>query len=186
MALTEALPVRVKVQLAVLLPPLEQAPDQMALRPLDTVSVTLPVASEADAELPTATLIPAGLELTLSPLRPLAVTVSVALVAGAAAGFSVKIADWVTPPPETEMVTSVCAVTSWVITLNPPAVVPAGMSTEPGTLTAGLLLLTWNIWSTAAAAASLTVANEPVVPVTEVGLSAMEAGWPCGVRVRGA
>ena len=62
-----------------LLPPLEQAPDQIASRVLDTLSVTeVPVANVAEPVLPTATLIPAGLELTRSPLLPVAVTVSVA------------------------------------------------------------------------------------------------------------
>jgi len=67
------------VHIFALLPPLEQAPDQIASRPLDTVSVIeMPVANVAEPVLPTATLIPAGLELTRSPLRPVAVTVSVA------------------------------------------------------------------------------------------------------------
>ena len=37
---TEALPVIVNVQVLVLLPPLEHAPDQMASRPLLTLNVT--------------------------------------------------------------------------------------------------------------------------------------------------
>ena len=79
MALTEAAPVTVKVHVFTLLPPLEHAPDQIALRPFDTVSVTdVPVVNAAEPVLPTATLIPAGLELTRSPLLPVAVTVSVA------------------------------------------------------------------------------------------------------------
>jgi hypothetical protein len=77
---TDAAPFSVNVQLFVLLPPLEQAPDQIASRPFDTVSViAVPVANDAEAVLPTATLIPAGLEVTRSPLRPDAVTVSVAV-----------------------------------------------------------------------------------------------------------
>jgi hypothetical protein len=76
---TDAVPVSVNVHVLLLLPPLEQAPDQMALRPLETRSVIdVPVANDAEALLPTATSIPAGLEVTRSPLRPLAVTVSVA------------------------------------------------------------------------------------------------------------
>jgi len=79
LAVTVAAPVSVNVQLLALLPPLEQAPDQMASRPFETVSVIdVPVANDADPVLPTATLIPAGLEVTRSPLRPVAVTVSVA------------------------------------------------------------------------------------------------------------
>jgi len=67
------------VQLVRLLPLLEQAPDQMAPRPFETVSVIdAPTVNGADPVLPTATLSPAGLDVTRSPLRPLAVKVSVA------------------------------------------------------------------------------------------------------------
>ena len=80
MAVTVALPLAVNVHVLVLLPPLEQAPDQMASRPLDTLSVIeVPTVKDADPLLPVATLMPAGLEVILSPLRPLAVTVSVAV-----------------------------------------------------------------------------------------------------------
>jgi hypothetical protein len=79
-AVTVAVPVSVSVQLFALFPPLEQAPDQTASRPFETLSViAVPVANDADPVLPTATLIPAGLEVTVSPLRPDAVTVSVAV-----------------------------------------------------------------------------------------------------------
>ena len=68
-----------KVQLFVLFPPLEQAPDQMTSRLLVARSVTaVPTGNDAEPVLPTATLIPAGVEETRSPLRPVAVTVSVA------------------------------------------------------------------------------------------------------------
>ena len=68
----------VNVQVLALLPPLEQAPDQMASRPFVTLSMTpVPLVKLADPVLPTATLIPAGFEVIRSPLRPLAVTVSV-------------------------------------------------------------------------------------------------------------
>src|SRR5207237_3704499 len=70
-----------------LVPPLAEAPDQIASRVLDTLSVTeVPVANVAEPVLPTATLIPAGLELTRSPLLPVAVTVRVADWAGGGAG----------------------------------------------------------------------------------------------------
>ena len=68
------------VHVLLLLPLLEQAPDQIASRPLDTLNVIeVPVANEPEPELPTLTLMPVGLDVTRSPLRPDAVTVSVAL-----------------------------------------------------------------------------------------------------------
>ena len=78
--MTDAVVVNVNVQLFALFPPLEQAPVQMASRPFETVSVIdVPVVNDADPVLPTATLIPTGVEVTRSPLRPVAVTVSVAV-----------------------------------------------------------------------------------------------------------
>jgi hypothetical protein len=69
----------VKVHVFVLFPPLEHAPDQIASRPFVTLSVIeVPVLNEAEPVVPTFTLMPAGLEVTRSPLRPVAVTVSVA------------------------------------------------------------------------------------------------------------
>jgi hypothetical protein len=62
----------------VLLLPLEQAPDQIADRPFETESVIdVPEANDADPVLPTATLMPAGIDEMLLPLRPVAVTVRV-------------------------------------------------------------------------------------------------------------
>jgi hypothetical protein len=79
-AATDALPDNVNVQVRCLLPPVEQAPDQIASRPLVTLSVIeVPVANDAEPVLPTFTLIPAGFDVTRSPLRPVAVTVSVAV-----------------------------------------------------------------------------------------------------------
>ena len=63
----------------VLLPLLEHAPDQTASRSLVTLSVIdAPTENDAEPALPTDTLMPAGLDVTRSPLRPLAVTVNVA------------------------------------------------------------------------------------------------------------
>jgi hypothetical protein len=82
LAVTVALPVSVNVQVFVLFPPLEQAPDQMTSRLFVALSViVVPVANDAEPLLPTATLMPVGLEVTRSPLRPVAVTVSVAACA---------------------------------------------------------------------------------------------------------
>ena len=68
-AVTEESAVGVNQQVFVLLPPLEHAPDQIASRPFETVSViAVPTANDADPVLPTATLMPAGLEVIRSPL----------------------------------------------------------------------------------------------------------------------
>jgi hypothetical protein len=61
---------RVNVQLFVLLPPLEQAPDHTASRPLVTLNVmAVPEVKDFVWVLPTGTLMPAGLERIDSPLR---------------------------------------------------------------------------------------------------------------------
>jgi len=79
LALTDALPVTVNVHVFVLFPPLEQAPDQITSRVFDALSVIeVPVVKVAEPVLPTATLIPTGLEVTRSPVLPVAVTVTVA------------------------------------------------------------------------------------------------------------
>ena len=158
----------------------------MASRPLATLSVTaVPGANCAEPVLPVATLKPVTFETTRSPLRPPAVTAS-DMVLGATTGFSVKVAERVTPPPETEMVASVCVLTAAVLMKNPPVVLPAGIVTEFAvSAAAALLLLIWKIWSVAAGAAMVTVAKVLLIPLTEAGLSEIEAGWPCGVMVSG-
>jgi hypothetical protein len=85
-------PAIVNVHVFRLLPPLEQAPDQIASRPLVTVSVIdVLVVNDADPVLPTVTLMPAGLDVIRWPLRPVAVTVNVALPdGGGAAACGVK------------------------------------------------------------------------------------------------
>jgi hypothetical protein len=95
---TDTALVTVSVQLVVLFPPLEHAPDQIALRPLVTLSVTrVPDANDADPLLPVATLTPAGADVTRSPLRPVAVTVSVTVCGGGAGGLTVRVWDRVVP-----------------------------------------------------------------------------------------
>jgi hypothetical protein len=142
--------VSVNVHVLVLLPLLEQAPDQIASRPFETLSVIeVALANDADPVLPTATFRPEGVELTISPPRPLAVSVSVAVpVLGGELGEELdgvtsSAADFVTPPPETEIVTGVSAETDDVKMLKPPRVVPAGTIMPFGTdAAAGLLLVT--------------------------------------------
>ena len=78
--MTAAFAFSVNVQVFVLFPPLEQAPDQMTSRSFVARSViAAPTANDAEPVLPTATLMPAGVEVTRSPPRPVAVTVSVAV-----------------------------------------------------------------------------------------------------------
>lgn len=85
------------VQVLVLFPPLEHPSDQIASRPFDTVSVIdVPAAKLAEPLLPTSTLMPVGVDVTRSPLRPVADTVSVAVPAGAA-GLTVTVAERVAP-----------------------------------------------------------------------------------------
>lgn len=80
LAVTVAFPLNVNVQVLVLLPLLEHAPDQTTLRPLVALNViVIGAGNEADPLLPTATLMLAGLEVTEVPLRPVAVTVSIAV-----------------------------------------------------------------------------------------------------------
>jgi hypothetical protein len=83
LAVTDALALSVNVQLRRLLPLLEHAPDQIASRPLLTVSVIdVPALNVADPVVPTLTLMPAGVDVIRSPLRPVAVTLSVAVPPG--------------------------------------------------------------------------------------------------------
>jgi len=87
LAVTVASALSVSVQLFVSLPPLEQAPDQIASRPLLTLNVIdVPDPKVALPVLPTETLMPAGDEVMRSPLRPDAVTVSVRDVPGGGGG----------------------------------------------------------------------------------------------------
>jgi hypothetical protein len=160
----------VNVQLLVLFPPLEQAPDQTTSRPFVALSViAVPVANEAEPLLSTATLMPAGLEVTRSPLRPVAVTVSVAVCPG---GVTVRVAVRVTPPALAVIVTGVDAVTALVEIVKVALVAPCATDTLAGTAAAVLLLdsVTANP-PTGAAEVRVTVPCEEVPPVTLVGLT---------------
>jgi len=130
----------VKVQDVVLFPPLEHAPDQMALLPFETVSVILlPELNEACDELPTAALMPAGLDVTRSPLRPVAETVSVTVAGGGGAGGLTVIVPiaW-RPPAVANTVSPVEVVTGEVGTLKLNVCSPAGTVTLGGGLAAAL------------------------------------------------
>ena len=167
--MTEALAVIVKVHVATLAPPLEQAPDHTTERPLVTLSVIdVFVAKDAVPVLPTATLIPTGFELTVSPVRPVAVTVRVA----AATGVTVSEAVRVTAPSLAVIVADVDAVTALVVTGKVAINAPAATVTFAGTVAAALLLVRATADPPAGAAAvSSTVPCEAVPPVTVVGLT---------------
>lgn len=103
----------VKVQVLLLLPALEHAPDHTTSRPLVALNVmTVPVANVAEPAPPTRTLMPAGFEVIRSPLRPVAVTVSVAACAGAVTDRAVV---RVTPEALAVIVTGVEVATAFVV-----------------------------------------------------------------------
>ncbi len=146
--MTAASAVGVKRQVFVLLPPLEQAPDQMASRPFVTLRViVVPFAKEAFAVLPTATLIPAGLDVTRSPPRPVAVTVSINVPLGGGGGgddcgVRVNVAVRLTPPDVAVIVNAVEVVTGFVVTVKLALDAPAATVTLAGTVAAAVLLPT--------------------------------------------
>ena len=185
---TAALPVKVNVQVLALLPPLEQAPDQMASRPLLTLKVIeLLVAKLTDWALPTATLMPAGLDTTCSPLRPLAVTVKLTPVA---AGLTVSTAVLITPAKAAEMVAEVEAATAVVVTVKLALLAPASTVTLAGTLAAVELSDSdTSVPPAGAALVNVTVPCEVVPPVALVGFTdtvdkLAAAKTACGVKRR--
>ena len=104
---------------------------------------------------------------------------------GCASGLTVRLAVLVTPPPETEIVTTVWTLTEVVKMLKPPLVEPAGIITPFGTeAIAGLLLATCRISSVDEGDAMVTVAKElPPAPVVAVGLSVNDDGGCWDVSV---
>jgi hypothetical protein len=170
-ALTDTFPLIVNVHVLALLPPLEHAPDQIASRPFEMLSATaVPAAKEPEPLLPTATLMPAGFDVTRSPLRPLAFSVKVTLVPG---GFTVSVASLVTPASTAEMVAAVAAVTGVVVTVKLALVAPAGTVTLAGT--AAAVELSESVTSAppaGAALVSVTLPCELPPPVTLPGFSA--------------
>ena len=192
-AVTDAAPFRVNVQLDVLLPPLEQAPDQIASRPFETVNRTdVPAANAADPVLPVATLMPDGLETTRSPPRPLAVTVNVAVCGGGgwdAGGVTVSVALFVTPFSVAAIVTPVEALTPVVVIAKTALCEPAGTVTLDGTAaTAGLPLASATVVADVAAADSTTAPCALVPPVTLDGFTtkfvSVLVDDPAGLMVR--
>jgi hypothetical protein len=170
LAPTVALPVIVNLQLRVLFPPLEQAPDQTTSRPLVALKVIdEPAGNEAAPVLPTGTLMPAGLDVTRSPLRPLAVSVRIAVCAG---GVTLRMAVRVTPAALAVIVTEVAALTAVVAMAKLALLAPGATDTLPGGVAALPLLdkATANPPS-GAAAESVTLPCEVAPPVTLAGLT---------------
>src|SRR5262249_13369420 len=132
LAITDAAPFIVNVHDFVLRLPLEQAPDQIASRPFETDSVTdVPLENDAEPELPTETLMPAGVHSILLPDRPVAVTVSVTGgPGGCAAGVTVNVPVLVAPKAPV-IVTFVDVLTPEVVTANVALVAPAATVTLP-------------------------------------------------------
>ena len=164
----------VNVQVLAFLPALEHAPDQTASRPLLTLSATLLLtANPADCVLPTATSMPAGLELMRSPARPVALSVNVAALA---AGFSISAAVRVTPANTAEIVAGVGTDTAPVVTLKLAPVAPAGTFTEAGTLVAAELVDSETAAPPLGAAAlKVTLPVDALPPIRLAGLSATDA-----------
>jgi hypothetical protein len=167
-----------------LLPPLEQAPDQTASRPLDTESViAVPPVKDPEPVLPTATLRPAGLDVTRSPLRPLtlSVTVTGCPVGGGAWGSIVRPTVRVAPPNAAEIVATDDAVTAVVEIVKVALVDPAGTVTLAGSDAALELSETeTSAPPLGAAALSLTVPVADVPPTTAVGLNATDESAAVG------
>jgi hypothetical protein len=172
-AVTDALPFKVNLHVLVLFPPLEQAPDQIASRPLVTLNVIeVPVLKDVEPVVPTATLIPAGLDVTRSPLRPVAVTDNVAVCAGGFGGFTVSVVDRVSPPYTAEIVTGVAAPTVVVVAVNVALVAPPATVMLAGTAAALLLLESATAAPPCGAAADrMTVPCEDDPPMTLWGLT---------------
>jgi hypothetical protein len=166
---TVAVPPSVNVHVFALFPPVEQAPLQIASRPLVTLNVIdVPVLKDAEPVLPTFTLMPTGFEVTRSPLRPDAVTVN---VAGCDGGVTVKAAVFVMPSYAAEIVTDVGAATLDVPVVNVALVMPAPIVTLAGTAAAAVLLLDNETSAPpfGAAPAKVTVPVELAPPTTVAG-----------------
>jgi hypothetical protein len=166
----------VNAHVLLLFPPLEHAPDQIASRPFDTLNVILvPPAEDADPVLPTLTLIPAGLDVTRTPLRPVAVTLRVNVVDGGGTGVTMSEAVRARFALCAVIVTEVDAETGVVEAVKAVEVAPAATVTLPGTFAAALLLASDTIMPPAGAAlVNLTVPVDDAPPTTLVGLSESE------------
>ena len=138
----------------------------------------MPTVNDAEPLLPVVTLIPAGLDVIRSPLRPLAFTVSVAFCGGGGggggdAGVTVRLAVFVTPFNVAVIVTGVETVTLLVEIAKTALCEPAGTVTVVGTAaTPALLLESATLVAVVAAAARTTAPCALEPPETVAGLTA--------------
>jgi hypothetical protein len=88
---TDAVPFSVNLHDLALLA--THAPEKFACRPLPTVNVIdVPTVNDADPLVPVTTLMPVGVDVMRTPLRPVAVSVTVAVCGGGAGGVTVSVA----------------------------------------------------------------------------------------------
>jgi len=115
-------------------------------------------------------------EVTVDGLR-----VSAVALGPTATGSRVSVADNVTPPPDTEIVTGVFVLTGEVPMLNPPAAANWGTVTEFGMVTrSGREVDSEKVMSPSLGPAAVTRPNEPDEPEVVAGSSVKEAGGGCG------
>lgn len=106
------------------------------------------------------------------------------------AGFTVRTAERVVPPPVALIVALLAVVTVLVVTVNVVLVAPAGTVTLAGTVATAVLLLVreTGVPAEGAAAERVTVAVDVLPPVTVPGLrlsaETEAAGPPAGCTVR--
>src|SRR5215218_7051858 len=128
-------------------------------------SVTVPVELAPDVTVD-------GLRVSADALGPVAT------------GSRVSVADNVTPPPDTEIVTSVRVLTGEVPMLKPPAAANWGTVTAFGIVTrSGREVESEKVTSASLGSAAVTRPNEPDEPEVVAGSSAIEVGASCGVSV---
>src|SRR5207247_470826 len=160
-----------------LLPPLEQAPDQIAPRPFVTLSVIdVPVVNVAEPVLPTATLCRRG---SRSPARPLSRSPS----PSPSPLERAVVAEEARPPDSPTAAgsgTGVGTVPVVVPIAKFALTAPAVTVTLAGTLATGALLLDSPTMAPplGAAAVNVTVPVDPAPPVTLVGLTVATHPWP--------
>lgn len=152
-----------------------QAPDQIAVRSLSPSVIDVPAENAAEPVLPTGTLSPAGCDDTVTPERPVAVTVSFALPATGVAPFVIVSVAVCVPPSEAVMVEAVGVLTAVVAIPNVAVLCPWGTTTLCGTVADALLLERKTAAPPAGAAMlSVMVPVDDVPPATVAGLSARE------------